>query len=368
MTEPGLISVIMPAYNAEQFIDLAVESVLGQRYQKWELLIVNDGSSDRTGQVVAKYADPRIRVFHQQNRGEAAARNAALEQMRGELVGFLDADDVYLPNHLEQLGVYLATHDELGGVYSDGYYIDESGKRLQTLSSRRRGPFEGHIFEEVVYGSDVFGPPACVVLRADLIAQHRLRFDENIIIGPDWDFFMRYAELARFGYLNEITCLYRIHTSNISLRTGLERRAAELAKCRLNATQLKGFAACSERTRFNVFFDLLVDLLCGQPDRQTEVTQSPAFRLFPKSVRAKLIRLMAATTLVEFGDSANVERWIKEARALDPLAWRGALTGLLYGLNPALLQKLLEKRGGGPRHHRRLQPFADMLLQSSESS
>lgn len=113
---PGFVSVMMPAHNAEAFIGQAIESVLAQSYLHWELVIVEDGSSDRTAEIFLEYADPRIRVVRQENGGEASARNTALKNVQGEFLAFLDADDLYLPNHLEVAVEYLLSHPKADGV------------------------------------------------------------------------------------------------------------------------------------------------------------------------------------------------------------------------------------------------------------
>src|SRR3990172_7899939 len=119
----GLVSVMMPAYNAGRYIAQSIESVLAQEYSNWELIIVNDGSSDKTPQIAARYTgDPRIKLVHQANGGEAAARNTALQHMRGDYVSFLDADDLYFPDALSNLSRFLDTHPEYGVVFSDGYF------------------------------------------------------------------------------------------------------------------------------------------------------------------------------------------------------------------------------------------------------
>jgi glycosyltransferase involved in cell wall biosynthesis len=81
-----VVSIMMPVYNAERYIEQAIESVLSQTYPHWELIIVNDGSTDRTPDIVTQYADPRIKAFHQPNSGEASARNMALRHLQGEYV------------------------------------------------------------------------------------------------------------------------------------------------------------------------------------------------------------------------------------------------------------------------------------------
>jgi len=356
----GLVSIMMPAYNAETFVGQAVESVIAQSYNQWELLVVNDGSTDRTVEIVSQYPDSRIKLIHQVNGGEASARNTALRNAQGEFLAFLDADDLYLPNHLEDAVGYLLQHKQMDGVYSDGYYVDQEGNHLQTLSSRRRGPFEGSIFEEVVYSSNVFGPPACVVLHMNLIASHSLNFDESIVIGPDWDFFTKYADVGKFGYLDQLTCLYRLHTTNISVRTGLKKRSLEMAKCRINAIKMKNFGNCSIHVRTAVFYDLLVNLLTDFPERQTEITKWQEFVDLPEQAQARLLRLMVSKTVVHGQNHTQVMKWLHRARKLNPSDWRAAILWLLLHISPKLLGALLKVKGGWDVDPRTVPPFADI--------
>lgn len=356
----GLISVMMPAYNAEQYIGQAIESLLAQNYPDWELIVVNDGSTDRTAEIVTQFTDLRIKTFHQANAGEAAARNTALEKMQGEFVAFLDADDVYLPRHLEVMVEYLQTHPNYDGVYSDGYYIDQDGTPLKLLSSRRRGPFVGRIFEEAVYASNVFGPPACVVLRYNMIVQHNLIFDKNIVIGPDWDFFVHFADVGQFGYVDQHTCLYRIHQTNITAQVNLQRRALEIAKCRVKAIKMKNFQTCSVKTRSWVFYDLLINLLRGIPERQSDIVQWPEFRDLPPGQQAKLLRVMASRALI-IGEKQNyITEWLHCSRRLNPLDLRGAWISLAYSLSPSLCRSFLRFKNRHERDPLNTPPFADL--------
>jgi glycosyltransferase involved in cell wall biosynthesis len=362
---PELISIMMPAYNAEAYIGPAIESVLAQSYTNWELVVVDDGSVDRTFEIASKYGDSRIKLFKQANQGEAAARNTALRIADGEYLAFLDADDLYLPHHLESMVGYLLPRPQVDGVYSDGYYIDQNGKELQALSSRRRGPFEGDVFEEVVYSSDVFGPPACVMLRTNVIDKHGLKFDENIIIGPDWDFFTQYADLAKFGYIDQTTCLYRLHVTNISVRTSLEKRASELSKCRINAIKMKSFDRCSFHVRTAVFYDLLVNLLVGFPEKQSAIIEWPKFKGLPGHEQARLLRLMASKTMIHAKDYTSVQNWLNRARQLNGADKRTQLLWLLFQIHPKLLRVLLKIKGLWEVDPRTVPPFADMKISQS---
>lgn len=313
---PGLVSVMMPAYNAEKYIQQALDSLLAQTYENWELILVNDGSTNSTMDIVARYADSRITIVNQPNGGEAAARNTALANMQGEFVAFLDADDVYLPEHLELTVAYLQAHPERGGVYVDGMHIDQDGRMLKPLSSRRRGPFEGWVFEQVVRAPNVFGPPLTLVLRHRVILEHELGFDTRIGLGTDWDFYTRYAELVDFGYVPQQTCLYRIHQTNMTIYTKRADRARSHALCREKAIRLKSFSRCSLDVRVYAFYELLVDLLVGDTERQAEVIRWPEFLDLPVQERARILRLMAASAPQEKKSQEYVGEWLK-----NPGAW-----------------------------------------------
>jgi glycosyltransferase involved in cell wall biosynthesis len=359
--QPEVVSIMMPAYNAERYIGQAIESVLAQRYTKWELIVVDDGSTDGTPGILAQYHDARIRVIHQANAGEAGARNVALQAAQGEYVAFLDADDAYLPEHLQATVDYLRENTACGAVYSDGYYCDQDGVQLKPLSSRRRGPFEGDIFEQMVRASDVFGAPVCVVLRADAIAREGLRFDREIVIGPDWDFLTRLTETARVGYVNQRTCLYRVHQTNISLRTNTQKRALSLARCREKAIKMYRFDDCSIETRVFVFYDLLVNLLVGMPERQAQIIQWPEFCRLPPEKQSQLLRLMASETLIKLPPQPIVKEWFNRSHELNPSSMPGALMRVACNVSPSALKFLLGLRAGMKARPASDSPFGDLF-------
>jgi glycosyltransferase involved in cell wall biosynthesis len=360
MRQP-LVSIMMPAYNAAAFIGLAIASAREQRFEDWELIVVDDGSTDDTGEIAARgQSDARIHFSRQENAGEAVARNRALEAMHGKYVAFLDADDLFLPDHLSLTTDYLETHSDRAGVYTDGNYCDETGMRLEPLSSRRRGPFEGDLFESLVYASDVFGPPLCVVVRRDLVMRHGLRWDPAIVIGPDWDFFVRYVQHGPFGYLPERTCLYRVHTSNITVRTGAARRKASLAVCREKAIHLPGFNQFTVETRAWVLYDLLVNLLNDDPDGQMAVVRWPEFQALPATEQAHILRRMAGEQIALGKHDAQASAWLAAARRLDPHDTRTALLATLHRLSPRASRRLLRARGAGGRGDDGRHPLADL--------
>ncbi len=350
----------MPAYNAELFIGQAIESVLAQTYSSWELLVVDDGSTDDTAVITAQFTDLRIKLIRKENGGESSARNVALDNSRGAFIAYLDADDVWLCHHLETLIGYLQAHPDMDAVYTDGWHINRDGKRLKPLSSRRRGPFEGRIFEEVVRASDVFGPPVCVVLRRDLVERHHLRYDTHIVIGPDWDFFMRFADVGRFGYVDALTCEYRIHTTNITFQVDWERRVEYIALCREKSIKMPGFRGCSTETRMAVFYDLLVVLLAGKPERQMALMRQPEFAVLPAAERGLLLRLAAVENILTGTDDLYVMDWLQQARLDNPDDRIAVWLAKMYLLSPGLTRQILWLKRRGRTRSRPLNLFDDL--------
>ncbi len=122
-----MVSVIIPVYNGEKFIQDAIESVLAQTYKDYEIIVVNDGSTDNTEEVLKPYIDKRlIRYFYQENKGVSAARNKGIREARGEYIAFLDADDVWVDVHLQNSVDALFSHPEAGLSFSDVRYWGES--------------------------------------------------------------------------------------------------------------------------------------------------------------------------------------------------------------------------------------------------
>jgi glycosyltransferase involved in cell wall biosynthesis len=133
-------SVVLPAFNAARTLASALRSVLAQTQRDFELIVVDDGSTDATPQVVREIEDPRIRLVNQPNRGLPAARNAGIRAARGALVAFLDADDLWLPHYLDRMGDALGSHHSAGMAYCDAWvFQDGTGRvRRSTLFDRHR--------------------------------------------------------------------------------------------------------------------------------------------------------------------------------------------------------------------------------------
>jgi hypothetical protein len=206
-----------------------------------------------------------------------------------------------------------------------------------------------------------------VVIRRDIILSHNLGWDPAIVIGPDWDFFTQYAQYATFEYIADRTCFYRVHTSNITVRTGVQKRLASLALCREKTIGLPRFSACSEETRAWVFYDLLVELLTGQPERQMQVLAQPEFLALPAQEQARLQHLMASRAIESGQAGDHIADWLAASRRLDGTNPRVAALSTLHHLSPRACRLLLRARNRSYDDAVPAHPLADLLRPNDAS-
>jgi len=160
-----LITVLLPTYNAGKYLREAIDSVLAQTYTNFELLIINDGSTDNTDEILKSYTDPRIRVVSQQNKGLITTLNEGIIAAKGDIIARMDADDVCMPDRLQQQIDFLNDHDDYVMVGSESEIMDKDGKYLMPLIP------VGHTHEEILAKIDVKVPfiHPCVMFRKEAV-------------------------------------------------------------------------------------------------------------------------------------------------------------------------------------------------------
>lgn len=205
-----MISVIIPCYNQGHYLKFTIDSVIAQTCQDWEIIIVDDGSTDDTAQVVAGYDDARVRYVHQENQGPSAARNMGLSESCGEYVAFLDADDAWMPSFLEYSLLSMRNDQRPGMVYSRFRFLDDRGN-LQTQIGGE--VFESDQFRRAIRRGGFF-PPSCALVRRSTIDQ--VGWFDNFLSSEDWDLWLRIAEEFAVIGLEEPLAFYRIHPESYS--------------------------------------------------------------------------------------------------------------------------------------------------------
>ena len=313
-----LISVIMPVYNGARFLEKTLASLLAQTCTDWELIVVDDGSTDATPEILAKYDDRRFIKIRKENGGEAQTRNVGLHRASGEFIAFLDADDLYLPTALAAMSGFLTAHPEYDALFSNGYLCDENEQILSQLTDHRSGIHTGNILEPLVLTADVLTVPVCTLTRRAVIQQHHVEFDEKLVIGPDWDFWIRLARYAHFGYLETLTCMYRVHLTNITRTSGAQKRRKDLLYGRMKVLNADWFTELSLSTRQQFFYGLLVDLLTEDTAQQQQVFDHANFKGLPDVQRASLLRQVGTQHLLRRSAPDFAVQCLHNAVALNP--------------------------------------------------
>lgn len=312
------VSVVTPVYNGEKFLQATIDSLMAQTFTDWEWVVVDDGSTDSTPRILEEMKDSRKIYIRQPNGGEAVARNTGLSRVRGEFVAFLDADDLYLPNALADLVETMDAHPEYGVVFADGYICDEQGKRLTRLTDHRPGIHTGDVLEPLVLTASVLTVPVCTLTRRAAIELAEARFDPALVIGPDWDFWIQLARRVDFGYLDRVTCMYRVHSSNITRTSGWKKRKLDLTHGRMKVLNSDWFGELSQPTREKFLFNLVVELLSGEGERQRQVMEHPAVLAMPAGVQARLWRQAGADLLACGCGRGICEEFLHRSLALQP--------------------------------------------------
>ncbi len=208
------VSVIIPTFNCARYLPEALDSVLAQNCADFETIVVNDGSTDDTDQVMAVYKD-RVRYICQENRGVGAARNTGIRYARGEYAVFLDADDLILPDKLQLHATYLESHADIDVVYSNGYLFHENSDAQE----------DRQLFSACGMLNKSLGAPAdplrilafenAFPIHAAMVRLRCVRevggFDEArcLMTIADWDLWYRLAGKCKFQYLDAVLVKYR---------------------------------------------------------------------------------------------------------------------------------------------------------------
>lgn len=209
-TAPPEVSVIIPTYNRERFIGDAIQSVLDQNFRRFEIIVVDDGSSDGSAALIQSFSDARIIFLWQENKGRSFARNRALALARGRYIAFLDSDDLYLPGKLATQVKYMDAHPSVGMIYTSAYCIDAFGN---PLDKSYEASASGHIYSSIAFFRPVTITLPTVMVRRELFAKTG-GFDELMHRFEDTDMWRRLSKITRVDALPGYTCRLRTHANN----------------------------------------------------------------------------------------------------------------------------------------------------------
>jgi len=208
------VSVVIAAYNAARFIKQAIDSALAQSLAPAEIIVVDDGSTDHTREVLARYGE-RVRYFYQNNAGPGAARNRGVREARGDWVAFLDSDDFWDKNHLELLLNHAREFPEAVLIYCGKKWVDLEGREIQGNDKQKMFP-SGWIFSDMFAGNYI--STTSVVVAKKAILTEVGGFEERLKVSQDYDLWLRIAAVAPICGLPVYTLNYRRHDSNLTLQ------------------------------------------------------------------------------------------------------------------------------------------------------
>jgi len=203
-------SILLPIYNREDLLSETIDSILNQSFQDWELVAVDDGSTDSSAEILKSYHDDRFTIIEQKNSGAGAARNTAIANANGEYFAFLDSDDLWNPNHLELHHAAIIKSDFQKAFFRSFIAFIENGtvKDHQNI-------VENNFKDSLVYAmQEALYPTACS-FHHTLFAN--IRFNEQIKINIDAECFIRIAAIAKIFVIPEHTGLIRRHPGNLSI-------------------------------------------------------------------------------------------------------------------------------------------------------
>jgi glycosyltransferase involved in cell wall biosynthesis len=207
------VSIIIPTYNREQLLGRAIQSALAQTYQDFELIIIDDGSTDNTDRLVKSFNSEKIRyIRHKKNKGPAAARNTGIRSAKGNYIAFQDSDDEWMPEKLEkQMRAFATAPPEVGVVYTSYYLATNKGKRVRPFLGL--APKDGDVFCSLLKGRFVL--PSTIIIKKECFERVGV-FDERLLPIEDYELFLRFSKYYHFKCINEPLVLYYLQPDSVS--------------------------------------------------------------------------------------------------------------------------------------------------------
>jgi glycosyltransferase involved in cell wall biosynthesis len=218
MEKTPKVSVIIPAYNCSQYLTEVIESVLKQTYKNFELIFVDDGSTDNTKNIIQKYIasyPEKIKYFYQENKGLAVARNTGIRNAKGEFIALLDADDKWQPTTLEEEVKILVAESDVGLVHANTIRISDEGKMLY-VNKRNKKYLSGSIFKYLFLRKANISCPT-VLFRKECCNRVGM-FDENLTrLGcEDRELWLRISLKYKIKYIDKVLAYYRVRNNSMS--------------------------------------------------------------------------------------------------------------------------------------------------------
>ncbi len=217
MNDNITVSIIIPTFNRREYVQEAIESVFAQSYTNYELIVIDDGSTDGTDRVIESKYMGKLKYIWQNNQGEAKARNHGISLSTGKYLAFLDSDDKWHPEKLlYQVNMIEGRRNKdsnIALICSSVWLIDENGRLISSRLSGRKKNIEKLQLEDYLYKPQIFGPSSNAVFYNEFVKEVG-GFDEDIQFGEDWGLLIKLREKYKFIYLDKPLTYIRVHKVN----------------------------------------------------------------------------------------------------------------------------------------------------------
>ena len=315
MVKQPKVTVYIPVFNYAQYVEKAIESVLNQTFKDWELIVINDGSTDETEKILKKYESyDKVTIVNQENKGLTISCNIALRLSNGEYIMRLDGDDYLDKNALLVMTHFLDEHPEIGLVYPDYYLVDERG---EIISIERK--------ESINNGSDVLLdiPPhgACTMFRKKILLEMG-GYNEEITCQDSYDIWLRFIEVYKADNINLPLFYYCQHNGSLTknnikildTRQKIKRKHAELKRKRARTEQIKRVAIIPVRSHSDVMFRMSLQELAGRPMIDYTVAEAVKSGVFNRIVVVSEDDEINSYTKDYYKDVTAIKRPVEFAR------------------------------------------------------
>jgi len=304
------VSVIMPAYNAEKYIAASIESVCEQSFPDWELIVIDDGSQDSTRSIVQRFTanDPRIKYIFQENGGQARARNTGIMHSQGELIAFLDSDDLWMREKLE-LQVALLEAQEVDLVFSGGFIFNDDDTTQETQSFEIvSGRLEGAELLNQLYLNNLLPNLSVIVQRQVVIRAGLLDEDRIYQNSEDYDLWLTLAQQGAVFYgMPEMLVRYRRHpdsmTSEKNRVHSMQAEVNVLEKHRSDSRLASEVVAFRLRNAYRVLISALVE---ARSYREARDTMRELARLEQSNVMTRIQQVLLTICPAKYNVVSNV--------------------------------------------------------------
>ncbi len=275
-----LVSVIIPVFNGLPFLKEAIDSVMAQTYKKFELIVINDGSTDGTQALLDKFQKKlgkKMIVIKQKNQGQVIAKNRGIKKAKGELIAFLDSDDLWKREKLESQVNVFKEYKSLGLCYTEAVLID--GKSTVIGYRSANSSYTGKCFERLIEKNQITA--SSVMIKRECLKRIGI-FDETLRTCENWDMWLRISLFFEIQYISQPLTYYRIHENHMS------SNISKMMEGKIKVLKKYSFLLSNKKFKkilLNSYFDFAKDSLWNFNPKGAREILKAAFKIDPFSYR-----------------------------------------------------------------------------------